>query len=124
MKKQLYPISNHILNNYSLIKNNVISFKKKPFNNSQKNTYKNNFNIKFTSILSFNNNIILFYISNYYNINTFIMNIFVYLNMNFKYYSVLFLDIFKRTFGDGFLYLRGLFILFFIDACLTDDEPI
>lgn len=124
MKKQLYPISNHILNNYSLIKNNVISFKKKPFNNSQKNTYKNNFNIKFTSILSFDNNIILFYISNYYNINTFIMNIFVYLNMNFKYYSVLFLDIFKRTFGDGFLYLRGLFILFFIDACLTDDEPI
>ena len=30
----------------------------------------------------------------------------------------------KATFGEGFLYLRGLFIIFFIDACLTDDEPL
>lgn len=30
----------------------------------------------------------------------------------------------KVTFGDGSLYLRGLFIIFFIDACLTDDEPL
>lgn len=30
----------------------------------------------------------------------------------------------KITFGDGFLYLRGLTVIFFIDACLTDDEPL
>jgi len=28
------------------------------------------------------------------------------------------------TLGDGYLYLRGLGIMFFIDACLTDDEPL
>ena len=31
---------------------------------------------------------------------------------------------FKKSIGDGFLYLRGLFILCFIDAALTDDEPL
>ena len=30
----------------------------------------------------------------------------------------------KRTFGEGYLYLRGLFFICFIDACLTDDEPL
>ena len=34
------------------------------------------------------------------------------------------LEIFKKTLGDGFIYIRGLFFIFFIDACLTDDEPI
>jgi hypothetical protein len=31
---------------------------------------------------------------------------------------------FKRSFSFGFYYLRGLFFIFFIDACLTDDEPL
>mgnify|MGYP007121702970 CR=1 FL=1 len=35
-----------------------------------------------------------------------------------------FLNAYKRTVGDGLLYVRGLFLIFFIDACLTDDEPI
>ena len=29
-----------------------------------------------------------------------------------------------KTFSYGFLYLRGLFVILFIDACLTDDEPL
>jgi hypothetical protein len=29
-----------------------------------------------------------------------------------------------KTFSFGFLYLRGLFVVLFIDACLTDDEPL
>lgn len=33
-------------------------------------------------------------------------------------------DTLKRTFSFGFFYLRGLFFVFFIDACLTDDEPL
>ena len=33
-------------------------------------------------------------------------------------------DTLKRTFSFGFFYLRGLFCVFFIDACLTDDEPL
>lgn len=34
------------------------------------------------------------------------------------------LNLFKRSIGEGVLYLRGLFILFFFDAMLTDDEPL
>ena len=37
---------------------------------------------------------------------------------------ILLLNAYKRTVGDGLLYIRGLFLIFFIDACLTDDEPI
>ena len=38
--------------------------------------------------------------------------------------SVYILSNYKKTFGDGFIYIRGLFVIFFVDACLTDDEPI
>lgn len=34
------------------------------------------------------------------------------------------LELVKRSIGEGILYLRGLFILFFFDAALTDDEPL
>jgi len=34
------------------------------------------------------------------------------------------LKVFKKTLGEGFIYLRGLFILLAIDASLTDDEPL
>jgi len=32
--------------------------------------------------------------------------------------------IFRKTLDDGTVYLRGLFLIFFIDACVTDDEPL
>jgi hypothetical protein len=35
-----------------------------------------------------------------------------------------FRSILTRAFGFGFYYLRGLIFLLFIDACLTDDEPL
>ena len=34
------------------------------------------------------------------------------------------LNTFKRSIGEGLLYIRGLFLLFFFDAMLTDDEPL
>ena len=34
------------------------------------------------------------------------------------------LNAFKRSIGEGAVYLRGLFLLFFFDAMLTDDEPL
>ena len=43
---------------------------------------------------------------------------------SFQNYSVYFLEIYRKTLGDGFLYIRGLFVIFFVDACLTDDEPL
>lgn len=56
----------------------------------------------------------------------FILELFFAINLNltFKKISIYFLDLSKRTFGDGFIYVRGLGIIFFIDACLTDDEPL
>lgn len=42
----------------------------------------------------------------------------------FKIYIEFITDTLKRTFSFGFYYLRGLIFLFFIDACLTDDEPL
>jgi len=44
-------------------------------------------------------------------------------NIVFKSTHYIF-DNLKRTFSFGFYYIRGLFFLFFIDACLTDDEPL
>lgn len=41
-----------------------------------------------------------------------------------KTYIEFITDTIKRTFSFGFYYLRGLVFLFFIDACLTDDEPL
>jgi hypothetical protein len=33
-------------------------------------------------------------------------------------------SLFRRTLGEGAFYLKGMCIVFFIDACLTDDEPL
>ncbi len=42
----------------------------------------------------------------------------------FKSNLIKYLTIFKKTFGDGTLYIRGLFVIFFVDAILIDDEPL
>jgi hypothetical protein len=34
------------------------------------------------------------------------------------------LNAFTRSIGEGFIYIRGLLVLFFFDAMLTDDEPL
>jgi len=41
-----------------------------------------------------------------------------------KIYLITLLNAWKATIGEGFIYLRGLAIIFFIDAALTDDEPL
>lgn len=33
-------------------------------------------------------------------------------------------DLANRSFSFGFIYIRGFFVILFIDACLTDDEPL
>jgi hypothetical protein len=47
-----------------------------------------------------------------------------FLTRSWKNWSIIIGTVWKSTFGDGFLYLRGLFIIFFIDALITDDEPL
>jgi len=34
------------------------------------------------------------------------------------------LSVYNTTLGEGFLYVRGLFCIFFVDALIADDEPI
>ena len=90
-------------------------------------------NLDITKLKSFNNNnlftlsiqktpIYLIYNLNYDLIKSF-LNIYSFLLFFIKiFFNLLFL--FKKTIGDGMFYLKGLFIVFFIDACLTDDEPL
>lgn len=46
------------------------------------------------------------------------------LPLDFKKLSTFCLNVYKRAFGEGFVYIRGLAIMFFVDACVTDDEPL
>jgi len=119
-------IKNELLWNY-IYKNNFWKFRTKKsyiktilINNQAKNFLKNK--------QFFNNNIFNFI--NFLTFNSFnspfisyFLNLFK-INFNFKQISINLLDIYKRTFGEGFFYVRGIFIIFFIDACITDDEPL
>lgn len=70
-------------------------------------------------------NSVVLYLINTTSFNTiYNINFFYFLHNSLKLTLIYLLDVFKRTIGDGFIYIRGLFIIFFIDACLTDDEPI
>jgi hypothetical protein len=70
-----------------------------------------------------NNNFFFFFFKNatidFFHINYYFFKIFNFSNFFYSYKIV-----FKKTFGEGFLYIKGLFIIFFIDACFTDDEPL
>ena len=72
----------------------------------------------------FEGNVSLYLVSTLSSQNIYNFNLFYFLQNTFKQALIYLLDVWKRTIGDGFIYLRGLFIIFFIDACLTDDEPI
>lgn len=67
--------------------------------------------------------IFIFYNKSNYVIRNYLFNFFK-LNLQFKKSSIYALKLFKRTIGEGVIYIRGLFIIFFIDACFTDDEPL
>ena len=56
------------------------------------------------------------------NLNNFMDNIFF--TKFILFYKNWLTEQFRRSFSFGFYYLRGLFFIFFIDACLTDDEPL
>ena len=66
--------------------------------------------------------------TNFLSTNPFIENffrIFYYITQNFtKVNSISALTNFKSSFGEGFIYVRGLFIIFFVDALIVDDEPL
>lgn len=71
-----------------------------------------------------NNFIIYFYCNKQLALLRLLFTFFLNFTLNFKNILTILLFFKKKTFGEGFVYLRGLFIIFFIDACVTDDEPL
>ncbi len=111
-----------------LKKNNKIWLNKKSKNSlihNHNHNYSFNYLLSFKNFYSFINNFFIFYYFNNTNnlFSSFFSN-FIKTNLVFKQLNLYFLEIYKRTIADGFLYLRGLFLIFFIDACVTDDEPL
>lgn len=72
----------------------------------------------------FKNTFLFFFLRN--KTYSFFFILFVYASsIIFNVKSFIFLsEIFKKTFGDGFFYIKGLFIVLFVDAVFTDDEPL
>jgi hypothetical protein len=87
--------------NLSALNSNQISLDRKNIEYSTQLNFRGSFAF---DLKDFNVNFIIKYILN--NLQQFFSNINV------------------KTFSFGFLYLRGLFVILFIDACLTDDEPL
>jgi hypothetical protein len=127
---------NFILTNYFIMWKNVFKpnfwinrKNKKNFKSLLKYNSKvlfkkqNNFFNKYIILIK-NNFLIFIFFNSIYNITNLIFIFFFKTNVNFKINSIYFLNIYKRTIGDGFFYIRGLILIFFIDACLTDDEPL
>ena len=139
-----YFFLNKIFNNSHLLWEKIfkINFwinrkKKKNLDKRNKNFYKLNKNAlkevrffnfnKFTNLIK--NNFIIFLFYN--NVNKTLSNVFLNFFKTNLVFSLVFKDLYlytvdqyKRTFGEGYYYVRGLFIIFFVDACVTDDEPL
>jgi hypothetical protein len=112
-------------------KNKTSKVKKKKLTikfSSSKNYYFNKNLVTFfknKNIKLIKNNFFFFYLfSNLSPLNNIFHTFFFNLFLNIKKTSLKFLTIYKQTIGEGFFYIRGLFLIFFMDACLTDDEPL
>lgn len=95
--------------------------------NNKNSEYPSSFSRKshFAFMQIFHNNFIFFYIANkHFSIFYYIINFFFIFFTNFNYFFSILIILTKRLFGDGFFYIRGLLIIFFIDASITDDEPL
>ena len=87
--------------------------------NSLNNTKNSNFELKNGKLNLLADSLALkFSIDNIYLKSSYLAN-YGYKNLS---YSLALLNL--KTFSYGFLYLRSLFVILFIDACLTDDEPL
>lgn len=130
---KLFSIKNHYTNNFkkTLVPTNLVDLQTNKLNTI---IHDSKFSTNPSSLSSYKSplfktlllegNVSLYLISSLPAQFVYNINFFYFLQNNLKLALVYLLDIWKRTVGDGFIYLRGLFIIFFIDACLTDDEPI
>lgn len=73
---------------------------------------------------SINNNFFFFLINRAFTLDKFSFIFNFYFEIIFKKINYNFFEIKKKTFGQGFDYIKGLFIIFIIDSSITDDEPL
>lgn len=95
--------------NQLIINKNFIKF----LNNKKKNIFiKKPFFFFFYNSIFWNikKNYLFYLINNIIFFKNFLLN-FIFIN-------------YKNTFKDGWVYIRGLFIIFFLDSIVTDDEPL
>lgn len=76
------------------------------------------------SLVYWDANILFFILNSYRSSFTYNFTWFYKISNSIKVGSINLLNNWKKTVGEGFIYLRGLFIICIIDATLTDDEPI
>jgi hypothetical protein len=70
------------------------------------------------NMINFNDNFILFYFFRFF------LSKFFYFRVFYDNLLLFVLELNKTIFDEGFFYIRGLIIIFFVDACITDDEPL
>jgi len=128
--------SSNVLSNFIVIKHiqtlkmnkHFISFNPQFdyfFKQKKKILYKNfkTFYKKTVFFLTFKNNFFFFLLNNSF---FFIKSLILCLQIKSLILKkkTFFLNIYKRSVGEGAIYFRGLILIFFIDACITDDEPL
>ena len=72
----------------------------------------------------FKNSFLMFSINNSRNLSIILNTYIIETLFLFKSISVYFLRIYKKTLGEGLIYIRGFIIIIAVDACITDDEPL
>ena len=85
-----------------------------------------NLKLKKNSFNLFNNNFFVLFFFNKNNpfLRFFYNSIISYFAHGLKKVNVACLQNFKKTFGEGFLFVRGLLIILILDSLITDDEPL
>lgn len=124
-----YVLSNFLINNYffSLLFNNVLKKKNSYLQKIKKQKILSQSKKK--NIINFQWLMNNFFFFIFYNKTKFFFfyfyNLYL-LNINFKKFSIFnrLYSFYKSTFGEGYIYVRGLFLIFFLDSLITDDEPL
>jgi len=97
---------------------NTLFFKKSIFFSYKKQYFFFNYQIFKNDFLFFS-----FFNGNVSSLLKFAHFFYLFIN-NLKFFLCSFTANIKRTFGEGFAYIKGLSLIFLIDASVTDDEPL
>lgn len=114
-----YFINNVLKPKYNSYKNHICYFTYNIFLNRKLKRFKN-----IDDVQNLNKTKVNFFF--YFYNESFIFKILKNFNNNFSINTsfINFLFFYKKSFGEGAIFIRGLFITFFIDCLVVDDEPL